>query len=133
MLRIPDFNKSWEKCYKLRVLSINEKSPALEALNSWKTQQNSDYKKIIISLRYATEQKKVCNGNKIKRGKGYTEVYEARAHLGKARLFFFYYGNEIIICTNSYWKKGKKNKAQNRAFKLADKFRLKYIEERENG
>jgi hypothetical protein len=47
----------------------------------------------------------------------------------KARLFFFYAGDdEIIVCTNAYWKTKPSKREQEAAFKKARECRQIYLE-----
>jgi len=62
-------------------------------------------------------------------------VYEARAHKGKARLMFFYSEEEeaVIVCTNPFWKgQGNQDGAFSTCAKLKSIFE-KYYDEPHKG
>jgi len=110
--------------WKVRVLAIDEKSPAQEILKEWSKKQKNDYKKILKALRIAATDKDCLNPNHVKRStnpKHGGKIFEARAHRGHARLMFFYSlkNKSLIVCTNHYWK-GKG--FQDHAFDACAKF-----------
>ena len=57
-------------------------------------------------------------------------IIEIKSTRGYSRLFGFFWDEELIICTNTYWKttskKGKQNKA-NKAFNKAVEIRNLFI------
>lgn len=94
--------------WKVQVLAIDGRSPALTALDEWSQRQVADFKKIIKSLRYASQTVRVHNEKFVKKcaNPDHGDVYEARADKGHARLMFFYSAkhDSVIVCTNSFWK-----------------------------
>lgn len=127
------FPENSQKAYKMRCLSIGGKSPALEALVHWADREKADFKKIIKVLTLVCSSKEpVTNQKHVKvgKGKGQRDIYEARADKGHARLFFFYLKpDEIVVCTNDYWKSKTSRKEQNKAFKIAAEMRNLYYRE----
>jgi hypothetical protein len=118
---VPDLAENF---WKVRVLVIDEKSPAQETLTEWSKKQKTDYKKILKALRIAAKRKDCLNPNHVKRSTNPNhggKIFEVRAHRGHARLMFFYSlkNESLIVCTNPYWK-GKGN--QNQAFDMCAKF-----------
>lgn len=94
--------------WKVRVLAFDGKSPALNSLDEWEQRQLADFKKIIKSLRHASQTVRVHNEKFVKKcaNPDHGDVYEARADKGHARLMFFYSPRDgsVIVCTNSFWK-----------------------------
>lgn len=101
--------------WRVKILSINGKQPALDALVKWKREEPRDYKKIIASIKIAAGTHRVANKKRVKKTTNpkQGDIYEFRADKLHARLFFFYDDEEtLIICTNDYWKnKGSQDAA----------------------
>lgn len=122
LVEIPNLPLSEKARWRVVTLEINGRNPALEALALWNTdkQFRSEYNKIIRAMARAASEVRVTDPKQVGRSKD-GEVFELRAHRGKARLMFFYddEGESLIVCTNDYWKgAGHTNKAQDRAFQL---------------
>lgn len=114
--------------WKIRALMIDGKSFALNALLEWQSKQPNDYKKILNSLKLAASSKLPLHSPKhVKKSIAHENVYEARADKMHARLFFFYSREkeQIIVCTNDYWKKGD-GKGQDAAFNFCNKLKFMY-------
>jgi len=133
LVDIPGVRPEDQSEHNVRALRINKKSPALDALLGWSKKSKADYQKIMKVLRLVGQQKRVTNENHVKKNTNsvYGDVYEMRAHKGSARLLFFYTAdtNEVVICTNSYWKTKASKREQNQAFKLCADLRDLYQRE----
>lgn len=120
---IPNVPDAPSNPWKVRVLAIDGRSPALTALDGWAQKQAADFKKIIKSLRYASQTTRVHNEKFVKKcaNPDHGDVYEARADKGHARLMFFYSPKDgsVIVCTNSFWKgQGSQDNAFGQCAKL---------------
>lgn len=123
--------KNFQKIYKLKCLSVNGRSPALTMLVDWARRERADFNKIIKVLKMVSASKEpLKNPKHVKTGSKPTqkEIYEVRADKGSARLFFFYVKpDEIVICTNTYWKTDGSVAKQNSAFDVAAQMRELYL------
>lgn len=129
---IPGLSQNDQTHWQVRVLVIEtegqRKSPALDALDEWKTNQRGDYNKIFKVMKRVAQTTRVRDPNHVKRSGNpdHGEVYEMRAHRGHARLMFFYARHEktaVVVCTNAHWKnKG----SQDQAFGLCDQLKKLY-------
>lgn len=110
--------------WKLRLLEIDGKSPALVSLLDCKRNSPADFKKVMKVMRLQAGQKERLKDEKhVKKSAvhAHGDVYEIRADKGHARLMFFYCTMEdsIVICTNGYWKgQGDQSQAFARCAKL---------------
>lgn len=112
---IPSLNLGNSPRWKVKVLSIDGKQPALDALLKWKREERKNYNKIINAIKLASSVYRVTDQKKVKKtaNTDHGDIYEFRADKSHARLFFFYDEDDtIIICTNAYWKnKGSQSAA----------------------
>jgi mRNA-degrading endonuclease RelE of RelBE toxin-antitoxin system len=128
LIEIPELNLPASDSGKIKALQVENKSPALEALLTWKREAPIDYKKILKVMKLLAGRGRVTDEKHVKKTakpKQHGDVYEMRAHRGKARLFFFYdtIDESIVICTNAF-DKGKGD--QNAAFERCGKFKTLY-------
>jgi len=118
LLDIPDLLLEESSLWKVKVLSINNKEPALVELLRWKRTERNNYNKIIKAIKLASTVPRVSDKKKVKKSANasHGEVYEFRADKSHARLLFFYDKDEtLIICTNHFWKgKGSQDAAFSR-------------------
>lgn len=125
---IPGLTPGDQTCWQVRALAIDDRSPALAALDNWAQSAPADYKKILKVLRIVGQFRRVTDETKVTKcaNPDIGDVYEIRAHKGHARLFFFYSdkGEAVIVCTNAFWK-GKGSQQQ--AFATCAKFRDIYL------
>lgn len=109
--------------WKIRALSVDEKSPALATLLQWEKSEPKNFKKIITSLKMAAREKRVTNRKWVAKcaNPKLGDVYEAIAYSMEARMMFFYSEKErAIICTNGCWKPAD---TQDTAFKHCSEFK----------
>jgi hypothetical protein len=112
--------------WRVRILAIDGESRVLNDLASWSESEPKNFKRIINSLRLAASSKLPPHSERhVKKCRGYENVYEAIACSMPARLFFFYSGDQIIICTNAYWKK-KEGLGQDAAIRLCHELKNRY-------
>ena len=110
-------------------LKIDGKSPVLAELLDARKHHAEDHAKIIKVIKLVASVDEV-RGKHVKRGEGrYGDIYEMRG--GQVRLFYFHEPdrNEIVICTNLYWKAKPSKREQSQAFKRALRFRDLYLEQ----
>ena len=129
---IPGLSQNDQTHWQIRALVMEtegqRRSPALDALNEWRTNQRGDFNKIIKVMKRVAQTTRVRDPNHVKRSENpdHGEVYEMRAHRGHARLMFFYGKHQktaVVVCTNSHWKtKGN----QDQAFKLCSQLKQLY-------
>mgnify|MGYP001581636057 CR=1 len=110
LMEIPGIEPEHQTVWRVRVLAIDDKAPALAALIRWEKTYIKEYKSIMKVLRLAGQQQRVKNPKHVKKTNNpkHGEVYEAIAYTGIARLMFFYDDRTeaLIICTNEYEKGG---------------------------
>jgi len=128
LIDIPELELPADCERRIRALQINGKSPAIAALVEWKRKNLKDYTKIINVMRLIAERGRLTDEKHVKKTSKpdkHGDVYEMRAHRGKARLFFFYdhLDDSLIICTNEY-NKGKGD--QDNAFSKCGSFKELY-------
>ena len=130
----------WQVEHQIRALVVAGRTHSLGDLETWQTEQKEDWTKISRSIERACRNKRVFDpkcvkkdnygGDKSKkrRDSGKPPIYELRADKGQARVMFFYTPDEqeIIVCTNTYWKTGDAKK-QTRAFAKARRLRDVYL------
>ena len=137
-----DVNLKVDKCVSLRdiippsenpgarrvcALKIDGKSPLLQDLDTLRIKKEREYKKLFKVINLVAQNNEVF-GRHVKRGKGvYKDIYEMRS--SHVRLFFFYTPtqNEIVICTNLYWKAKDSHEEQEQAFRTCLAFRNLYF------
>jgi len=127
LVDIEDVKEEWQTAHRVKALAVNGRSPALDALADWKKNQRADYKKIVKALRLAAANDRVLNENHVKWSPD-QGVGEMRAHRGHARLFFFYTEDEeeIVVCTNAYWKAKPSRAEQDTEFRRCAQFKRIY-------
>ncbi len=118
----------WETRHRIRALEVDGKSPALAGLLDLQKRHQDDYKKIMKVIRLVAENDRVRNENHVKRCRKHPELYEMRG--GNARLFFFYSPTteEVIVCTNVYWKAKASAREQDEAFERCRGLRRMFLE-----
>ena len=106
-------------------LAIDDKAPVVKDLLYFKKARPEDFKKLQRILDYLSD-RTVIVGMHIKQGKGQrSDIWEVRA--GQIRVFFFVSDNdEIVICTNTYWKAKSSRQEQDAAFAVAQKMKQVY-------
>lgn len=119
--------------YKLRALMINKKVPVIQEMKNIMKKDKKDFGKLIKNLKMQLGSKEILrNPKKVQIGKNKDQenIIEIKSTRGYSRLFGFFWDEELIICTNTYWKttskKGKQNKA-NKAFNKAVEIRNLFI------
>lgn len=122
--------REWQTEHRIKALSIDERSPALDALAEWSRDNQRDFKRLMRSIKLVCENKRVRNPKYIKKSDNaaHGDVYEIRADKGMPRLFCFYSGgtSEIVICTHGWGKKASRAQQDGEFTKCA---RLKAIYE----
>lgn len=136
LVDVPHLPMSEKARWRVVTLEINGRNPALEALVKWNTdkQFRSEYTKIIRAMTRAASEVRVTDPKQVGRSND-GEVFELRAHRGKARLMFFYddEGESLIVCTHDYWKgSGHSKTAQNQAFNVCKKLKEVYLRWKRN-
>lgn len=130
----------WQVAHQIRALVVAGRTHSLGDLETWQKDQKPDWKKIARSIERACRNKRVIDpkcvkkdnygGKKLekRRDSANPPIYELRADKGKARVMFFYTPDEqeIIVCTNTYWKTGDADE-QTRAFGKARRLRDVYL------
>lgn len=122
--------KEWQTEYKLRALMINNKVPVIKEIEKIIKKDKNDYKKLVKNIKMQLNSKNILkNKRKVQKGKSeYQEnIIEIKATKGHSRLFGFIWNDELIICTNTYWKTTSKKKKQNKAFNRAAEMRDLFI------
>jgi len=117
---------------------------AINGLKEIKQNAQSQYKKLVVTLRMIANNKKgtINDLSRIVPDRKHKEIYELKAKRKNARLFAFYDesgpDSKLIICTNTYWKT-RDNKfdrsQQARQFEIAEEMRQLYLKnkgEKEN-
>jgi len=131
LLEIPGLDERDQTECKIRVLSIDGSDLVLGHLEQWRINQKEDFKKIMKVMKLAACHKRVRNEKHVRKTgiKEQGPVYEMRADKGHARLFFFYddTDDQLIVCTNTYWKGKGAKKAQHHAFEHCSKLRTIYF------
>lgn len=121
----------WQVEYSIKLLSINNVAPALKGLYSLRKKDKKDFGKLLKNIKMQLENEEIIqNSQKIERGKKkhQKEIMEVKATAGHSRLFaFLSEDNEIIICTNAYWKTSTNRKQQDREFDKAASMRSIYL------
>lgn len=121
----------WQLEYKLKLLEINGKTPALTGLIDIASKDVDDLKKLLRNVEMQLKSKVILpNKKKIERGKqkNQKKIIEIKATRGHSRLFAFLSENkELIICTHTYWKTSSNKKQQNREFNKAAKMHEQYL------
>ena len=120
----------WERAHQIRAIEIDGRCRVAVELADLARYDAADFAKIMKVVRMVAEQERVTNTNHVKRGRGYPDIYEMRAHRGHARLYFFYTPahKEVVVCTNSYWKTKPSANEENEAFQRVDRLRQRYLE-----
>ena len=123
--------QDWQLEYKLKLLEINGKNPALTGLIDIASKDIGDLKKLLRNVEMQLKSKAILpNKKKIERGKqkNQKKIIEIKATGGHSRLFAFLSENkELIICTHTYWKTSSNKKQQNREFNKAAEMHKKYL------
>jgi hypothetical protein len=107
-------------------MEVGGRTPALDGLADLEKRDRVDYSRIMRVIRLVAGNHRVMNPKHVRadaKGRG---VYEMR---GKhARLFFFYASDtdEIVVCTNLYWKAKPSKKEQDAAFARCSEMRDLY-------
>jgi hypothetical protein len=121
----------WQKRHRLKLLEINGKSQALLGLFDLRRRSERDFKKLMATVKLQLESENLLSNEKrVRKGRkaDQREIIEFKASGGHARLFaFFAEKNELIICTNTYWKTSSDKTLQNRAFAKAASMRETYM------
>ena len=83
-----------------------------------------EYNRLLVSVKTQLGQKEVLqNSRRLRRGKGYRQIYEFKScSVPGIRLFFYFY-LDMIVCTHAWWKAKTSDQEQNNEFKKADKLR----------
>ena len=115
---IPDVEPEWEQSHRVRALVIDGKSPVLTQLAQWKSSEPADYKKIMRVMERVARLDRVKDEKHVRADGAKSDIFEMRAHRGKARVFFFYDNDQTrtAICVHTFWK-GSGN--QSKAFEQA--------------
>lgn len=118
----------WETRHRMRALEIDGRCTALAGLFDLQKRHQDDYKKIMKVIRLVAENDRVRNENHVKRCRKYPDLYEMRA--GNARLFFFYapQTDEVVVCTNVYWKAKPSTREQDEAFERCRALRNMFLD-----
>jgi len=113
--------------HRVRAMEVDGRSLAVAALHDVVRHHHDDYRKVMKVLRLVAGCDRVRNENHVKRGAKWPDIYEIRG--GMVRLFFFYTPDleEIVVCTNAYWKTKPGRKEQDTAFAICARFRDLYL------
>jgi hypothetical protein len=127
LVHIGDVKPEWETAHRVRALEVDGRTPALADLAMLKRKHRSDYDRLIEIVRAVAGERRIANENRVKRGRVCREIYEMRG--GQARLLFFYapVHDEVVVCTNVYWKAKPSEVEQNAAFARAERLRQIYL------
>ena len=123
--------QEWQVEYKLKLLTIDGKMPALDGLYTLRKKDKKDFGKLLNNIKLQLNSKEIIrNKQKIERGnkKHQKDVMEIKATRGHSRLFaFMSETNELIICTHAYWKTSTNKKQQDGEFERAVNMRSIYM------
>ena len=123
--------QDWQLEYKLKLLEINGKNPALTGLIDIASKDIGDLRKLLRNVEMQLKNKAILsNKKKIERGKqkNQKKIIEIKATKGHSRLFAFLSENkELIICTHTYWKTSSNKKQQDREFNKAANMYEQYL------
>ena len=116
----------WETEHRVRALEINGRTPALDGLAGLMTNAPGAYKRIMRVIKLVAGSRRVANQEHVKADEKKRGGYEMRG--GQARLFFFYSTetNEIVVCTNYYWKAKPSAKEQDNQFARCAEMKVLY-------
>ena len=94
--------------HPVKALVIDGKSPVRDELAYWHDRECADYKKIMKVMQLVACNERVRNEIHVTKDAEDSELYEMRAHRGRARVFFFYAKDEedTVICLATFWKAG---------------------------
>jgi len=128
LVEIPGLTEREQSRWKIRCLAQQQrdgsiKAPVLEELKAWQSTHEKEYEKLLRAIRYGGSNQVHRNPDLIRGDKKKRGGYEFKNTSCNCRLFFFYDKSEqqIIICTNAYWKKKnspKEAQEQENAFQL---------------
>lgn len=133
LVPLPGFEPRMESVRKVRAFAWKGKSPVQAKLVEWQQTQKQDFNRVMGSLAYVASTKRpYMSTNNVKKDedaehgarKGSAKdcpIYEARAHTGSARVFFFHTPGpvEVAVCVHWMWKTKKSKTEQAREFKIA--------------
>ena len=123
---------SWQREYKLKLLEINGKTPALAGVIDIIKKDLNDFKKLARNVKLQLETKGILKDKRkvqVGKRKNQKDIIEIKASHGHSRLFaFFSDDKELIICTHTYWKTATNPKQQNSEFDKAASMKEKYIQ-----
>jgi hypothetical protein len=126
LVEIPDVDTDWELVHKVRALRLGQSAPALEALLDLRTRHAADHAKLLETVRIVAGVRRVTEARRVRKDVRGEDVYEMKG--GHSRLFFFYTPNdEIVVCTNHYWKAKPSRREQDAAFRRCARMRELYL------
>lgn len=129
-----DDQKNWVwkvKCLGLKGAGGSIKSPVLEKLKEWQANDEKEYEKLLRAIHYGGTNQVHMNQDLIRQDEDKRGGYEFKNTSCKCRLFFFYdrKDQQMIICTNAYWKNKNSNKEakeQDHEFEKCARFKELY-------
>ncbi len=122
--------KEWRIEHTIKLLNVNGRCEALEAILEFNNRDNRDFRKLLGTLKMQLRSDKILHeSSRLSRYSANKEILEFKSNRGHARLFGFLSENDdsIIICTNGYWKTTGKKAKQTAAFERADILRNLYF------
>ena len=141
LVDIPGLTEAEQSQWKIRCLGQKEAdgsvvSPVLDQLKAWQENDEKEYEKLLRAIRYGGSNQVHRNPDLIRQDEKKRGGYEFKNTSCKCRLFFFYDRREeqIIICTNAYWKNKtspKEAKEQDHAFGVCAQMKALYNEAKE--
>lgn len=137
LVDIPVLSEHEQTCWKIKCLGRagpdgQIHSPVLEQLLDWEKNKNNEFKKLLRAIRYGGANQVHQNPNLIRQDEKKRGGYEFKNTSCSCRLFFFYdrRNDQIIICTNAYWKGGGAKKGeQDHQFERCSKLKALYQNE----
>jgi len=123
--------KEWKIEHNIKLLEVNGRCEALEAILEFNNNDNRDFKKLLSTFKIQLRSKKILHeGSRLSKYSANKEILEFKSNKGHSRLFGFLSENSgsIIICTNGYWKTTGKKAKQDAAFRRADTLRNLYFD-----
>lgn len=126
LLDVPGLSTVNQKVWKIRLMKITGRSPALAALSRWAETVPYDFKAIMTAMRLVCGQRSIPSLPYI--GKTvFPEIHELRATEGTARLQFFYDRRTgTVVCTKDY-EEGESGDSR-KAAALSETLRKFYLE-----
>jgi len=132
-----------ESVRKVRAFAWKGVSPVQAKLVEWQQTEAQDFKRVMGSLAFvASTNRPYMSPNNVKKDEHAEQsphklspknfpIYEARAHTGSARVFFYHTPGpvEVAVCVHWMWKTKSSKKEQAREFKIARGIRDKIFDD----